>query len=1266
MMAVGILALAAFAVALGGTMQQPLVEWEDPKIVGINKERPHATLYPHPTRDSALSANRRESERMLSLNGPWKFHWVPKPADRPRDFFGTEFDDAAWAEIPVPSCWELQGYGTPIYTNVTYPHPANPPFIDHSDNPVGSYRRHFDLPVNWSGQRVFLKFDGVYSAFYLWVNGAFVGYSEESKTPAEFDVTPYLREGRNLVATEVYRWCDGSYLEDQDMWRLSGIFRDVTLLARPETFLRDVRIDAQLTNNHRDGELRVQLEPDRRGEGEPMLRAEVELLDDDGTSLAKGVVSGEVGSDLEFKATVRGVRPWSEEHPNLYTLLVTQRDADGKTIEVLPLRVGFRTVEIRDQQLWVNGQSIKLRGVNRHEHDQDHGRTVTEALMRRDLELMKLNNVNTVRTSHYPNHPRFYELCDEYGMYVIDEANIESHGMGYSWERSLGNNPDWLIAHLDRTERMVARDRNHPSVIMWSLGNEAGPGSNFVATSALVRKMDPTRPIHYERYNEVADVESVMYPDPRWFEQQGERDDPKPFILCEYAHAMGAAMGNMKEYWDSIYRHPRLIGGCVWDWVDQGLRKQRGDGEWFWAYGGDYGDKPNDGNFCINGIILPDRTPTAKLAEVKKVYQPVAIRGLRDGGVDATGRIEIENRHYFTNLDQFRLHWSLRVDGEPVQSGVMDLPSVPPGERATLNLGYEKPEWTGGEVVDVFVRLTSMDDRPLVPAGHEIAWERLEWTGGDVPPWGPKIDRSGATLRTETRGQTMVFTGAAFRAELDLVSGAWKVIDYGFGNVLAAPVRVGVFRAFVDNDVWMREGFFRAGLSHELRPEDVKVSLQGLGSATAQLTVEARHMGSGESGVISRQRWTIFGDGAMHCDASFEPVGPRSALPRVGFDWTLPSRYGTFEWLGRGPWGSFPDRKEGMPMGRYRNQVSREYETFVRPQDPGAKEDTRWAALTDDRGNGVLIRSFGHPVQALDVSQHELWEAKHIDRVAPRNEVFFRIDARTLGTGNASCGPQPLPEYRLNDWPLGLQFTLMPLRGEDDPAVLARSAHTVAPTLRISRGDDGYVRIEPNAGLMPAGAELWYTLDGSAPGRGKFQYGAPFRLAEGRVRAVCQVPGGIDSPEVDVVFGRMLERFLPNGVTVTASSQQAPGERAALAIDGNPNTLWHTQWEGNVPRHPHWITLDLGSPTAFQGLAYLGRSDMDNGRIADYEVRLSDDGTTWSEPVARGTFANNSEWQRVEFPVQRARYVRLVALSEVHGRAWASAAEISLLRPLAD
>ncbi|HVK04576.1 MAG TPA: glycoside hydrolase family 2 TIM barrel-domain containing protein, partial [Armatimonadaceae bacterium] len=922
-----IIAALAPTAAAGGT-SSTLPDWEDVDVFAVNKEPARATSWSFPDARSAAACERAETPYWLSLNGDWKFCWVGKPADRPAAFVEEGFDDSVWASIPVPSCWEMRGYGVPIYTNIRYPFPADPPRIPHDYNPVGSYRTTFTVPGAWDGRRTILRFGGVYSAFYVWVNGRKVGYSEDSKDPAEFDVTPYLKPGgQNLLAVEVYKWCDGSYLEDQDMFRYGGIFREVGLFSVPEVEVRDFFARADLDARYEGATLTVTAKVRNRaesGEARP-CSVEISLLDADGKAVggsggASPLASAPVAAlaagreaAVTLSAPVPAPRKWTAETPYLYTLVVTLRDEDGGVSEARSCRFGFRKVEWKNGVFTVNGVPVKIKGVNRHEHDPDTGRTVTRARMEQDLLLMKRNNVNAVRCSHYPNDPYWYDLCDRYGLYVIDEANVESHGMGYDLDKSLGNKPEWKAQHLDRTERMVQSQKNHPSIVMWSLGNEAGPGVNFEATSALVRSLDASRPVHYERMNEVADVVSVMYPTVEYVLAQGREKSDKPFFLCEYAHAMGNAMGNLKEYVDAFESSPRNMGGCIWDWVDQSLRKYTdepvgpdGERRWYYAYGGDFDDQPNDGPFSCNGVVTSDRQETPKLREVKRVYQSVAVTAAGDA---SSGVLSVRNKFSFTNLSAFDVRWSLTEDGRTVQSGTLPAPDVAPLQTNSLAIPL-MPVATPNPGAEYFLNVSFVTkaDTPWATAGHSVAAAQVA-----VPAWSEParpIAAKGIVAVTESGGKVTI-SGDGFSIGFDRATGRMDSLAYG-GRETLSPTggpRLNLYRALTDNDIWLRKPFFESGLSqlaHHVRAFRAE-TVEGGSAARVAVTLDV--LGFKGAGFRQETAYTVLADGTVLMDNALTPIGDLPPLPKVGFTLFADGALDTLTWRGRGPGASYPDRK---------------------------------------------------------------------------------------------------------------------------------------------------------------------------------------------------------------------------------------------------------------------------------------------------------------------------------------------------------------------
>jgi len=1006
---------------------QPQPDWENPQVVGQNKEPGHCTLVPHLNIESALRCERQASEFYKSLNGKWKFNWVSKPSDRPVDFYKPNYDVSKWDEIPVPSNWQMHGYGRPIYLNMRYPFPVNPPYIPHDYNPVGSYRTEFTIPEAWNGRQVLLHFDGVKSASYFWINGQSVGYSQDSMLPAEFNVTKYLRKGKNTLAVEVYRWSDSSYLEDQDMWRLAGIYRNVYLFSTPQVHVRDFAVRTDLDDNYTDATLMIRpkitnyIAEDLKG-----WNVEAQLYDAEEKPVLSEAISRSVPSIIRerypqrgnvpfglLKATIENPHKWSDESPYLYTLVITLKDSAGKVVEIESCRIGFREVEIKDGQLFVNGKSIKLFGVNRHEHDPDHGRAVPFSRMIQDIKLLKTHNLNAVRTSHYPDDPVWYDLCDEYGIYLIDEANLETHGVGGYFS----NVPEWNTAFMERAIRMVERDKNHPSVIIWSLGNESGCGPNHQAMAEWIHYYDPTRPVHYEgaaarpHDPKYVDMISRMYARiPQIIRIATDPDDNRPMVLCEYAHAMGNSVGNLKEYWDAIRSHERLIGGFIWDWADQGLRKTDADGKEFWAYGGDYGDNPNDGNFCCNGLVQPDRRPNPSLYEVKKVYQRISVTPVEL----PAGTVSIRNEYDFTDLNFVNILWELTEDGKIIQKGKLPKLSLAPDEDKQVNIPFKKPNLQPGAEYLLKISFALADDATWAEQGHVVAWEQFE-IPFDVPR-APSADIAAMPpLKLHESDTALKITGKDFELAVGKSSGAIESLKFDGKELISEPLIPNFWRPPIDNDngnrMPRRLGIWRrAGRDRKVG----KVTSQQISPQVIRVTAEAV-LPVGDNWKYT-STYTVFGSGEIVVAGSIEPGAERSRdLPRFGMQMAIPGEFSTMSWFGRGPNESYWDRKTGSAVGLYSGPVEENFHPYVRPQETGNKTDVRWLALTNKDGAGLL--AVGMPLlsaSAWPFTMDDLEKAKHINELPRRNTITVNLDYKQMGVGgDDSWGARTHPEYTL-------------------------------------------------------------------------------------------------------------------------------------------------------------------------------------------------------------------------------------------------------------
>ena len=1036
-----ILLLGCALVADSGDSTSP--DWENPEIIGRNLETPRSTFVPYASTAQALEGDPQKSPFFQSLDGIWRFRWAANPTECPDGFFSPDFEINGWDEIPVPSNWQMLGYEPPRYLNVRYHFEPDPPRVPRETNSTGLYRLRFTVPSSWNGRRIFIHFDGVDSAFYLWINGQKVGYNQDSRTPAEFDITPFLKPGENTLAAQVFRYSDGTYLECQDMWRLSGIYRSVYLYSTPPVRIRDFQVETLLDDDYADALLSITARiRNYSDKPEGNLTVSARLIDHGG----RDILVPPLLSKLEYirpgaegvvllKTRVRNPLKWTAETPGLYTVVLNLLDEAGNILETTGCRTGFRRVEIKNGQLLVNGQPILIKGANRHEHDPDRGHAVTRESMLQDVLLMKRFNLNTVRTSHYPNDPYWYDLCDEYGLYVIDEANIESHGIGYKPENTLANMPEWQSAHLDRIVRMVERDKNHPCVIIWSMGNEAGDGTNFQLASEWIHRRDPSRPVHYERAGRRphTDIVCPMYSRIESIVEYAEEPRDRPLIMCEYAHAMGNSVGNLREYWDAIEKYPHLQGGSIWDWVDQGLRKKTEDGREYWAYGGDYDDLPTDGNFCINGLVLPDRSVPSKLWEVKQVYQNLRVTPENLN----SGAIRIQNNYFFTNAAEFEVGWNITADGEIIAHGRSSIPDLPPQASEVLRLPLKRPDNPGNAEYLLNIGFVLKDETSWAPAGHEVAREQLplDWSMPDDPDPVKDSMNAGQLKLTET-GTEIAAEGAAFRFVISRVDGTIRSLTYGERAVIT-PDQDGipgpaldVFRAPTDNDKYLVKAWTEAGLAAlAMKFEGLEIKHRSEQSVDIQTT--ARYAGSQENGFVFVSSYSISGNGIISITHEIEPWGEWPILPRLGTRLTLDGGLNQVEWYGRGPWENYPDRKTGAMIGLYRKTVAGMFEPYVRPQEMGNREDVRWLSLTDETGSGVLIVP-EKPVafSALHYTAEDLDRADHLPELNPRRDVVLCLNVRQQGLGNASCGPGVLDQYQVQAEPIRFRWLLRPYSPE--------------------------------------------------------------------------------------------------------------------------------------------------------------------------------------------------------------------------------------------
>ncbi len=1020
--------------------------WEDPEICEINKLQPHANFIPFASEEEAKTNDKWNSSFVYSLNGEWQFHLSNNPSERPFWFFKDDFDTRKWDKIQVPGNWQLQGFDYPIYVNSGYPFKKNPPLVTDKYNPAGSYKRTFELPADWQGKQVIVHFGAVSSTLNVWVNGQYVGYSEDSKTPAEFDITPFLKAGKNSIAAEVFRWSDASYLEDQDFWRLSGMTRDVYLLARGKQAVTDFRVVANLDDKYTNGVfgLDLALQNDKSLTVEATLSEKGEKV--------KEFKINTTEKSVHFEAEIPNVKQWSAEVPNLYDLSITLKNDKG-TVELIHRSVGFRRVEFKNGNLYVNGKYIYLKGANIHEHNDKTGHVQDKATMLLDIKTMKENNLNAVRTSHYPEPELWYELCNKYGLYIVDEANIESHGMGYG-EASLAKHAEWQKAHMYRTKNMFERDKNQPCVIIWSLGNEAGNGINFYATYDYLKSVDKTRPVQYERagLERNTDIFCPMYMGIESMVRYAKTNPDRPLIQCEYAHAMGNSVGNFQDYWNAIEKYPALQGGFIWDWVDQGLLTKNKEGEKYWAYGGDFGPKgvPSDGNFCINGLVNPDRTVKPGLLEVKKVYQYIGFKA-----IDLkAGKIAITNKYAFLNLDMFDFEWKIQGDGKVVDSGKLKNLNLNPGESKTVGIKYKIKAKPGVKYfLTVNARLKS--DWSLVAKGTQLAAEQFK-----LPVFKSmaKVDpKTFDKVELNDTEAAATVNGKGFSVVFDKKKGVISSFKNGDREMLLSGPIPNFWRAPIDNDygnkldirsrVWRKAGENR---------KVSKVETEKVNDREVLVKFDFELLDEKDEKIANySSKYTVYGSGDVVVDNHFKMTGKDlPEIVRMGMNLVMPRNFDQMTWLGRGPQESYCDRKTSAFVGLYSGSVAEQYWAYIRPQENGNKTDVRWMSITDKAGNGLLFcgmplleTSAHHNLMEDFESQGKTAEVKdgkapvnrHTCDVKPRDLTSVNVDYKQMGVGgDNSWGAWTHTKYRLTGKEYRYSFRMHAVSANDDVKKLAK------------------------------------------------------------------------------------------------------------------------------------------------------------------------------------------------------------------------------------
>ena len=1232
-------------------------EWESVEELALNKEYPRAYFFSFDNEAQAAQVRPEKSPYWLSLNGQWRFHWCKTPDERPKDFYKTNYDASGWDMTPVPSNWNVQGiqkdgklkYGLPIYVNqpVIFYHERKvddwrqgvmrtPPqtwTTYEYRNEVGSYIRYFEVPREWKGREVYIDFDGVDSFFYLWINGKYVGFSKNSRNAASFNISKYLKKGQNKLAVEVYRNSDGSFLESQDMFRLPGIFRTVALRSTPKVQIRNLNVLTD-TDNLSDWQLKVTAEVRNLGKKEAkdyrlqyavykniLYKDDAQKVDALQATTEVQAVAPNAIEKVSAAIDVKQPDMWSAEAPNRYVLVAQLVDKKGKVIEAASTYFGFRKVEIKDTKaeddsfgnagryFYVNGKPIKLKGVNRHETHPEQGHVVTHAQMEEEVMLMKRANINHVRCSHYPPDPYWFYLSDKYGIYLEDEANIESHEYYYGKE-SLSHPKEWEKAHTARVVEMVEAAYNSPSIVIWSLGNEAGPGQNFVTAYNHLKTLDTSRPVQYERNNDIVDMGSNQYPSVAWVKgaATGKYDIKYPFHISEYAHSMGNAVGNLADYWEAIESTNYICGGAIWDWVDQALTNYTPDGKPYAAYGGDFGDFPNDGQFVMNGIIFADRTVKPQYYEVQKVYQNIKVKKL------SFDTFQITNKSYFEPMEGYEGVWKLYRNGDLVEERSFDVSPLKPQKKGVVTIAPKRMDSKSEYIVVIEFRQAA--DKPWAKQGFVQAREQfIIQEAGQKPAIATVAEGNALELSPDQK----MIVGKDFSVMFDFDKGTIETLRYGNNTIIEnSGLALNAFRAFTNNDRWAYQQWFAKGLhnlQHKALAKSVKANADGSYSYSFTVQSQAPNAAKIEGGTasgrnkiveltdraftdadfrfVTNQVFTVYPDGSIEVQASIASNDDFVNLPQLGYLVTMPKTYFRFTYYGRGKQDNYPDRKTGAFLGIYESDVLKEAGNFPKPQDVGHHQDSRWAALTNMRGAGaIFVGTQPMDVAALPYTAQEMTLAGHPFELPNPSASYLQLNIATTGVGGNSCGPTPLQRDRVMATQHRFGFIIRPAQ-----AKLAEAANVSAST-----------------------------------------------------EAPAFAPGLINRSTIPMKV-------------IFASSEEVGAGNATHLVDGNPNTIWHSAYSVTVAKHPHWVDFDLSKEVSFKGISYLPRTDeAGNGDVKDFSISVSDDAKTWKE-VHKGSFSQNRGTpQQVLFksPV-KARYVRFTALSEQYGQDFASGAEFGLI-----
>lgn len=1298
-------------------------EWQAPEQLSYNKLQPRATFASFASVNEARKFLPENSSYSMSLNGQWKFHFSKNPDERPVNFYQTTFDVSSWDNITVPGSWNIQGvqkdgslkYGVPIYVNqwmifkyniavddwrkgVMREPPKNYTTYTYR-NEIGSYKRTFNIPNNWDGREIFVSFGGVDNFFYVWVNGQYVGFSKNSRNAARFDISRFAHKGENQIAVEVYRSSDGSFLEAQDMFRLPGIFRSVIVYSTPKVHFKDLVVKPSYINGKGGLDITANIE-NLSGKAAKDYQVEYQLyankLYSDDNQLvsilstnAKVNLKRSIQQAVHNQYSFNNIKPWTPEEPNVYVLVALLKDKKGKLVEATSVETGFRTVEIKDtpasedefnlpgRYFYINGKPLKLKGVNRHETNPGRGHAITREQMLEEIMMMKRANINHIRTSHYPNDPYFYYLCNKYGMVLESEANIESHEYFYGKE-SLSHPKEWRKAHVARVMEMVHSLVNEPCIAIWSLGNEAGPGKNFVAAYDTLKTFDLTRPVQYERNNDIVDMGSNQYPSVNWVRAavKGKMNIKYPFHISEYAHSMGNAEGNLQDYWDAIESTNYFMGGAIWDWIDQSMYNYTKDGIRYLAYGGDFGDMPNDGQFVMNGIIFGDMKPKPQYFEVKKVYQNVGISWANQ----QTGVLDIFNKNYYSDdLSGYDVQWILSADGLPIKNGTLNLGSVEPRHHKIMSINGLCDNLLPHKNYYLTISFKLKNNEPWAKAGYVQAYQQLQLRKATaLPVLTSTMPATKQKLTVVENDNKITLSGNGNKVVFDKATGSIYSLSYGGKTIIenGNGPKLDAFRAWVNNDNWAYEAWYDNGLHHLLHKAlSYKLAKNHNGSVSLLFTIESQGASTAqlqgadknwkkliETGkrpgfkFTTNVIYTVYPDGSIESESSISSNKPQLVLPRLGYVMKLPTDMRTMVYNGRGPIGNYPDRKTSQNIGIYHQKdVKNEFVNFPKPQDMANHIDSRWVALQGKGGQAVLFAAThegGMSFSALPYSAQQLAMANHPYELPQSDGTYLHLDLAITGLGGNSCGQgAPLDEDKVKAGEHTFGYVIRPVNNMSDEALNALgtvSASSESP-LTITRDNTGKVSISGKDGPT-----VYYQING----KGKILvYKDAFNLRNGGKVTAWQ-------KGTDFRYTQHFNKISAIPVTVKFASSVESGEGdAEHMLDGDPNTFWHTMYSVTVANYPHWFDLDCGKLMTIRGFTYLPRQDSWNGNIKDYRVQVSNDGKNWSEPVIEGTFKKNKELKRILFnKTVRARYLRFTALSSQDGQDFATCAEFTVLQ----